>query len=401
MSLLTDRIRLFNKGRLSVLLPYKYAAMRGNSFRFYRGSCHLFYEDFPQESPLITTPNAFLCGDLHMENFGIYMADDEKIYFDINDFDESLLGPVSWDICRLLTSLYLAAHNLGFTDKIGEKLNHTFIDTYTHALSTGHEKMAENGDWSKIPSEILKNPKQRDLQSIIKSLTEKEDGVRRFIADKIRLYPVDDHQRERAMKLLELWNHTNSEEDVYRVIDIALRIAGTGSLGLERFIALLKSDGDGEKDIVDIKIAKKSSALPYCTAKQPEWEIDAERIKKIQRRMQIRTIALLSSVKFGKESYVIKEIQPTLPKVNILLLKGKQDNFEKLVKEMARVLAWAQVRSSGWQGSASLDEMIAFANTKAWQKETLAYSHNYYLQTEKYYKEFVEEYDEGTFRKIK
>jgi len=403
MATIPERIRLFNKGRLSALLPYKYAAMRGSSFRFFRGTCHLFYEDWPQESTLTQTPASFLCGDMHMENFGLYAGDDQKTYFDINDFDESLLGPVTWDICRLMTSLYLAGTSIGFDVKFGEKLNDLFIKKYTESLLTGQVEMAKNINWAKPAEKLLTNPKQRDLESIIKSLTTKEEGKRTFITDKIRLYPVDDYQRERALKLVELWNHTNSRHINYNVIDVALRITGTGSLGIERFIVLLKpKSGEGDKNLIEIKISRKSSALPYCTVKQPEWEVDAERIKKIQSRMQMQTVALLDSIKFNKEnSYVIKEIQPTLPKLNILLFKGKAEGFETMVSELARVAAWGHLRSGGKFGAASAEEMVSFGKQKAWQKEALAYAHQYYEHVEKDYTEYKLAYDDGVFKRIK
>jgi len=403
MATIPERIRLFNKGRLSVLLPYKYAAMRGSSFRFYRGTCHLFYEDWPQDDALTKTPHAFLCGDLHMENFGLYEGDDTKVYFDINDFDESLLGPAAWDICRLLTSLYLASKTLGFDEKFGQKLNDLFIKKYTSALQSGQVEMAENKNWAHTAEKLLTNPKQRDLDSIIKSLTIKEDGKRLFITDKIRVYPIDDHQRERAGKLVELWNHTNSRHINYEVVDVALRITGTGSLGLERFIVLLKPKSEeGAKNLIEIKISRKSSALPYCTITQPAWEIDAERIKKIQSRMQMQTVALLDSIKFNKElSYVIKEIQPTMPKMNILLFKNKQEGFETMVSEMARVTAWAHLRSGGKNGAVSAEELVEFGKQKNWQKQALSYSKQYFDQVEKDYAEYKLAYDDGVFKRIK
>jgi hypothetical protein len=35
----------------------------------------------------------------HIENFGSYKGDNRLVYFDIGDFDESLLGPSAWDPC--------------------------------------------------------------------------------------------------------------------------------------------------------------------------------------------------------------------------------------------------------------------------------------------------------------
>jgi len=64
----------FNEGRDPERLDMKYEAMRQSPFAFFRGTCHLFWEDWPRDSPLDSAPATWVCGDLHLENFGTYMA---------------------------------------------------------------------------------------------------------------------------------------------------------------------------------------------------------------------------------------------------------------------------------------------------------------------------------------
>ena len=66
------RILTQNQGRDPERLQRKYAAMRRDPFTFLRGTCHLFYADWPQTSPLNDAPATWLCGDIHFENFGSY-----------------------------------------------------------------------------------------------------------------------------------------------------------------------------------------------------------------------------------------------------------------------------------------------------------------------------------------
>ncbi|RCJ32561.1 hypothetical protein A6769_27935 [Nostoc punctiforme NIES-2108] len=77
-----DRIHCFNLGRNPKLLELKYKAMRSDVFTFYRGTCHLFYEDFPKDLLLNAAPPVWICGDLHLENFGSYKGDNRLVYFD-------------------------------------------------------------------------------------------------------------------------------------------------------------------------------------------------------------------------------------------------------------------------------------------------------------------------------
>src|SRR5712671_315 len=60
------------------------------------------------DTALDDAPLVWVCGDLHLENFGSFHGDDGRANFDVNDFDEAALAPASWDLARLLTSLHLA-----------------------------------------------------------------------------------------------------------------------------------------------------------------------------------------------------------------------------------------------------------------------------------------------------
>ena len=100
-----QRIQSFNFGREPERLRLKYQAMRADAFAFLRGTCHLFYEDWPRSTPLNNAPATWICGDLHVENFGTYKGDNRLAYFDINDFDEAALAPSTWDLARFITSV--------------------------------------------------------------------------------------------------------------------------------------------------------------------------------------------------------------------------------------------------------------------------------------------------------
>jgi uncharacterized protein (DUF2252 family) len=69
----TDRlesIAKFNRGRDPERLARKYKAMQANALAFFRGTCHLFCTDWPHAGMLDAGPPAWVCGDLHVENFG-------------------------------------------------------------------------------------------------------------------------------------------------------------------------------------------------------------------------------------------------------------------------------------------------------------------------------------------
>jgi|SRR6185437_7329905 len=91
--------------------------MRENLFRFIRGTAHLFYEDLAGAANFPGGPVSWIRGDLHLENFGSFRADNNQVYFDLNDFDEAILAPISWEIVRLLDDryrdMYSVIHSMG------------------------------------------------------------------------------------------------------------------------------------------------------------------------------------------------------------------------------------------------------------------------------------------------
>ncbi len=88
--------------------------MTENAFRFFRGTCHLFYEDLAAANGFPRCPlGGWICGDLHLENFGSFRSGNDQVYFDLNDFDEAALAPMTWEAVRLVTSIFIGFESLG------------------------------------------------------------------------------------------------------------------------------------------------------------------------------------------------------------------------------------------------------------------------------------------------
>ncbi len=107
LALLAESMR----GRVPRLIPVKYQRMAASPFGFFRGAVPIMAADLAchPNTGLVTQ----LCGDAHVENLGAYASLDNRIVFDLNDFDETIRGPFEWDIKRLATSLILAGREAG------------------------------------------------------------------------------------------------------------------------------------------------------------------------------------------------------------------------------------------------------------------------------------------------
>jgi uncharacterized protein (DUF2252 family) len=182
----------------------------------------------------------------------------------------------------------------------------------------------------------------------------------------------------------------------YKVIDGVFRLAGTGSVGLERYAFLLKSSNDsGYKYILlDMKEASPSSLSPFCSVKQPSWTSEADRIVSVQRRMQNRCPALLSTSEFRGKSFIMQEMQPTKDSIDFVALVDRYRDMYSVIDSMAMLMASSQLRSTGQDGSAVTDELKRFAANTAWQDQVLEYAKGYAERMKAYYAEFLEDYQQ-------
>src|ERR1700755_2774583 len=132
---LEERLKIFNQGLLPDKVQLKYEAMAENAFRFFRGTCHLFYGDLAAAEPLPLSPLAWICGDLHIENFGSYKGDNKLVYFDLNDFDEAILAPCSYEVVRMATSIFIAFDNLDIEKAKALNMARLYVKTYSNTLA--------------------------------------------------------------------------------------------------------------------------------------------------------------------------------------------------------------------------------------------------------------------------
>lgn len=387
------RIRSFHEDRDPKLVKRKYQALRANAFAFFRGTCFLFYEDWPVGSPLDQAPPVWVCGDLHLENFGGYKGDDRKIYFDLNDFDEAVLAPCTWELGRMLTSVLVGSEVLKIERAEARRLCRLFLDAYTQALIQGEPHILGQDDASGPIQHLLTELGQRKRKDFLKERTVLKDGERILRIDEAKMLSVPGPERERIIATFDAWAATQTNPPFFRVLDVGQRIAGTASLGLKRYALLVEGKGSPDNNyLLELKQARTSSLQTHLTIPQPAWTHEAERIVMVQQRMQGMPPALLHALTLEKDSFVLKELQPSQDRIDFQKLAGGVD---ALMEPMGKLTAWAQLRSSSQQGSAAATELFAFGQDKRWQTALLEYAQTYARQAEKDYQAFCKALDGG------
>lgn len=391
----------FNAGRDPVRLALKYRAMREHPLSFLRGTNHLFCET-ELVKPIQNTPPAWSCGDLHLQNFGSYKGDNRLVYFDINDFDDAALAPCTWDLFRLMTSIHTAAEPIGYGEAAASDLCKAFLGAYAGALREGKARWVERATATGMVRKLLKDLKWRKRRDLLDSRTTMHGKRRTLRTDTGKALPVDREERKRVASFMAGFAARQKNPGFFTLIDVARRIAGTGSLGMERYVILVEGNGSPDENyLLDLKRAAPSPAARRFAPLQPPWESEGSRIVWAQYQKQAIAPALLQSVTMDGISYVMKELQPSEDKVKLASWNGRAGRLADLVATMGQITAWAHLRGSGRKGAAVADELTAFGGDESWLSPLASLARECAAQVREQWKEFCAAYDGGAFGKAR
>jgi uncharacterized protein (DUF2252 family) len=340
------------------------------------------------------------CGDLHLENFGSYKADNRQVHFDINDFDEALLAPATWDALRLLTSILVGQGGLGLSARdtaLPEQLCGVFLDAYAAALGRGKARWVDRDTAPSPVSDLLQAARQRSRPDFLDSRTLRTAKRRRIRLDGIKALPATPQQKFAVTAFMDDYAARQDEPGFFKVLDVARRIAGTGSLGLDRWIVLVRGKGSPDANhLLDLKAAPPSSLAGCVPLVQPRWANEAERIVAVQRRMQAASMAFLHPVVVGQQPCVLRGLQPSEDR--LALATAGPNRLGNLLQVMGHCLAWAQLRSSGRNGSALADELIDFAARPKWRGRLLELARHNTELVQADWQAYAAAYDDGAFK---
>jgi len=386
---LNTRILKFNQGRDPHLLEVKFKAMQANLIAFFRATCHLFYEDWPANSPLNSAPALWICGDLHLSNFGSYKGDNRQVYFDINDFDEAMLAPCTWDLARFLTSLFLGLTLQEVNQSEILRLGQLFLHKYCETVAEGHAYWVEDASAEGVVKDLLESLEKRNRKDFLDERSYDLNGKRKLKLTPGKVLPITSAEKEKITALYQSWATKQADQKFYKLLDIAQRIAGQGSLGVDRYVLLVEGKGSPDHNyLLDLKARQTSALHPYVKQPQPNWPDEATRVVTIQQMVQAVSPALLAVVKAADKSFILQELQPSQDKVTLEDCQGKMSRIEKLVNTLAQITAWSQLRGCDKEGSATVKGLKTFTRNLDWQPLILQYALQYSKQVRKDYEAF-------------
>lgn len=362
-----DMLIASGKPRLSELLPLRYGRMSHSPFTYMRGAAAIMASDVAAVP--VTGIRVQACGDCHLGNFGAFASPERRVLFDINDFDETL--PASWefDLKRLAVSFVLLARDQGYDNPRASDVARTMLAAYRRHLRT-YAGMAPLDVWyAIIDSEILIRTapdeatrqrriefeikaRRRTVHSLIGKLLEEKDGHLAFKDQPPTIARLKRNSRlERSFRnVLERYPATLPEDrrhllSRYKLVDIALKVVGVGSIGTRCGVALYVSDG-GERLVLQVKEASASVLEPFA-GKGPHRH-QGQRVVAGQRLMQCASDIFLgwASDDDGHQ-YYIRQLRDMKTSVPYEHLKGD------VLNNFADMCGWALARAHSKSGDSA------------------------------------------------
>ncbi|MFT3734996.1 MAG: DUF2252 family protein [Rhodocyclaceae bacterium] len=379
---LLERIRHNDADRDPERLALKYAAWRADPFAFLRGTAWLFNSRLPAIAALRDAPLAWACGDLHLENFGSYRGDNGLVYFDINDFDEARLAPATLDLLRLLVSVHVAAPGLEITPDEAGLLCAQTLETWIATLASGKPRWVERDTARGVVDDLLSSLRKRSQRDFLDSRTRRHGKQRRLRLDNGKALPLHEDEHDALLQRMRDFALLQDEPGFFKPLDAARRVSGNASLGLPRYIVLVRGEGSPDGNaLLDLKFAAPVAG--------EEQQLDpAARLIAIQTRMQAVPNAFLQSLEWRLEHFVLRDLQPAQDRVDLALCRCKPKRLASLLQTQVEVLAWAQLRSAGQHGSDSMEALQAFAARKNWRAPLLRSAQQVATQTRRDWQNF-------------
>ncbi len=385
-----EHLHHWHAGRDPVRLALKYKAMSASLADFVRGTCSLFYLR-ASRTTLPSSPALPICGDVHVGNFGIYRGDDGRLRFDLNDFDESATAPILHDLIRLLAAFLTTTPDAESGVEMAAFAHKAYVTTLS---SQAHAALDAEHRESPLPDlfRLASRREQKRTDWLDERTVLGPQGERRFTLDRVKTLAATEDERHALFRAAGDLGRSFGAESIFEPIDAARRISGLGSLGLPRFLLMVRGDAAGAR-LLDIKAARRSAlseGLGLPEGKAAEGD-DADRIVAAQTLILERPSSPVAAIGLFDDRFTVRELQAAGVRLEPSLTYST-----RLGRVLGESLARAHRRTSRRAGSTG--ELDAFAEeAPQWSARAAAAALELSHKCREDWRAFREAYRAGAF----
>jgi Uncharacterized protein conserved in bacteria (DUF2252) len=271
----------------------KHALMASAVFPFFRATFYRWAQWWPELcEDLAGAPKVLAVGDLHIENYGTWRDFEGRLIWGVNDFDEAWPAAYTVDLVRLLTSAYLAIQS-DHLSLSRQEAREAMEQGYRDCLAEGGRPfiLAEHHRWLRLIA-----------------LNELRDPV-------IFWEKTLECSKYTGKLPKDIWELIRGSMPVRTIhYELRSRIAGLGSLGHPRIVAVATWDG--------AHIAREAKQL---TPSAWIWAGHLDSSKVLSRKLVGSAVRVKDPhVLFG-EHWVVRRLAPDSSHIEIQTLPDERD----------------------------------------------------------------------------
>ena len=403
-----------NRHRVPDLVALRVGRMAQSPFAFLRGAALVMAHD------LASTPDTGLdvqvCGDAHLANFGIFASPERSLLFDVDDFDETDVGPWEWDVKRLCASAAVLARQRGHpapaqraAAAAGAATYRTWMDRYAAmgeldlwyarvdveaaarvvgvgAGGAGRAARSEARDEVRAGAASARRDTAAAVLPKLAALA--PDGSRRIVDHPplVTHDGVDPHHEllhgVLAGYLASLEEDRRAVVGRFEVADFARKVVGVGSVGTRCYLALLL-DETGQPLLLQVKEAGRSAldqagGAAHVPGRHRGPGAEGRRVVDGQRRVQAASDPFLGWAHAGGTDFHVRQLRDMRASVDPATMSaGALADYAGLC---GWVLARGHARSAGAAGAARIAGYLG--SSAAFDQAVGSFALSYAEQTE-------------------
>lgn len=297
-------------------LERKHERMSAGLHPFLRATYFRWAQHWQQAAEAVRTARGVLAvGDLHVENFGTWRDVEGRLIWGINDFDEATRLPYTHDLARLAASARAAIAAQG-VEMSGEAIDAAILGGYRESLESGGRPFVVG--------------QHRHLVGWVESTRiERHAAYWKRLGE---LPPVGaDHLPASALRAL---HGAMPSPDL--VLRYAGRVAGLGSLGRQRYVAL--ADWYGGTIAREVKAVARAASF---------WAVRGEgETRDLYRAILAKAVRCPDPSLTVKRRWIVRRLAPDCARIELADLPKKGD-LAHLLQAMGWETANIHLGSSG------------------------------------------------------
>lgn len=284
-------------------LRLKHTSMKAEVFPFLRATYYRWAQIWPKVCPeLAKAPTVLAVGDLHVENFGTWRDVEGRLIWGVNDFDEAHPLAYTNDLVRLAVSAHLAVE-AGHLPAKKKDICHAIAEAYREALAAEGRPfvLGESHSW-------LRQIAENELRDPVRFWA-KMDALP-TVKGEVPISAIDAIEHLMPARQLEF--------------RLAYRVAGLGSLGHARYVAIANWNGG--------RIAREAKALVSSAC---YWASDGGPSEILYQTIISRAVRCMDPFVQLRGRWIVRRLSPHCSRIELATLRVQGEEMRLL-----RAMGW-------------------------------------------------------------